>query len=48
MMQNWRSSRVLLRTGRRGVYRTTERTEERIAQYLSRIGVFAKGRSGAQ
>jgi uncharacterized Zn finger protein len=41
-MQNWILSGVLLRTGRRGVYRTTERTEERIGQYLARTGASAK------
>jgi uncharacterized Zn finger protein len=44
MMQSWLISGVLLRTGRRGVYGTTERTEERIAQYLARDGASAKGR----
>jgi uncharacterized Zn finger protein len=38
MIQNWLISGVLLRTGKRGVYRTTERTEERIARYLIRRG----------
>jgi uncharacterized Zn finger protein len=42
MLQNWITSGVLLRTGRRGVYRTTERTEERIEQYLARTAGCAK------
>ncbi len=43
MIQNWLISGVLLHTGRRGVYLTTERTEERTAQYLARTGVSGKG-----
>ena len=34
MMQSWLKSGVLLRTEQRGVYGTTERTEECIARYL--------------
>lgn len=36
MVQSWLKAGVLLRTERRGVYRTTKQTETRIAQYLSR------------
>jgi uncharacterized Zn finger protein len=37
-LQNWLNTGVLVRTERRGVYRTTEQTEERIARYLERLG----------
>jgi len=36
MIQSWIASGVLLRTEQRGVYRTTEQTEARIAAYLAR------------
>lgn len=42
MMQNWLNSGVLLRTGQRGVYGTTERTEECIARYL----YLGRGKNG--
>jgi uncharacterized Zn finger protein len=38
MVQSWLEAGVLLRTGQRGVYRTTKQTETRIEQYLSRRG----------
>lgn len=38
MVQSWLEAGVLLRTERRGVYRTTKQTETRIEQYLSRRG----------
>src|SRR5262249_23148844 len=41
-IQNWLGSGVLLRTDQRGVYRNTKSTEERIAEYLSRIPVSGK------
>jgi uncharacterized Zn finger protein len=37
-LQSWLNTGVLVRTGRRGVYRTTDQTEERIARYLDRLG----------
>ena len=36
MIQNWIASGVLLRTGQRGVYRTTAQTEARIVAYVAR------------
>ena len=36
MIQNWLVSGVLLRTGQRGVYRTTPQTETRIVAYAAR------------
>lgn len=37
MIQNWVASGVLLRTGQRGVYGTTAKTESRIVAYVARV-----------
>lgn len=40
MIQNWLTVGVLLRTGDRGVYRTTAQTERRIEAYQARAGAL--------